>query len=157
MPFLTSPPAPNEVWDLGVTRLFGKRDLKRTTLRSGWAVPEARHVWTDGPEAGQKIGIPCPDRSVVLTATVCPFIAGPITHQDVYLFLNGRYVKAWRLRSARDQRLTAVIDPAKIPAQDGLAILNCLWHLPRSARPSDLGLGDDSRELGLRFVTETLQ
>lgn len=157
MPFPTALPSPDEVWALGATRLFGKRDLKRTTLRRGWSAPEARHVWTDGPEAEQKIGVPFPDRPVTLTAVVSPFVAGPITHQDVYLFINGRYVKAWRLKQARDQRVSAVIDPMQFVAKDGIAILNCRWHLPLSARPSDIGLGDDSRELGLRFVAATLQ
>lgn len=153
----TSLPAPGEVWDLGVTRFFGKRDLKRSTLRAGWAVPEARHVWTDGPEAEQKIGLPLVDRPVTLRVTVSPFIAYHVTHQDLYLFVNGQYVKAWRLRSLRDQSISATINTRQFFERDGVAILNCLWHLPKSARPIDLGLGGDSRELGLRFVSATLQ
>jgi hypothetical protein len=157
MPFPTSLPAPGEVWNLGVPRLFGKRDLKKSTLRAGWSHIEARHVWTDGPEAEQKIGFPLADRPVTLQVTISPFIAGQITHQDLYLFVNGQYVKAWRLRRAQDQQISATINTRKFLERDGVAILNCLWHLPNSARPADLGLGADSRELGLRFVAAKLQ
>lgn len=157
MPFPTSPPAPGEVWDLGVTRFFGKRDLKNRTLRAGWSLPEARHVWTDGPEAEQKIGLPLIDKPVTLRVTLSPFIAGDVTHQDLYLFVNGQYIKAWRLTKSQDQSIAAVINARQFLERDGIAILNCLWHLPKSARPVDLGLGEDTRELGIRFVSATLQ
>lgn len=156
MSFPTSLPSSGEVWGLGVTRLFGKRDLKTSTLRAGWSIPEARHVWTDGPEAEQTIGMPLGDQPVTLGVTVSPYLAGPITHQDLFLFINGLYVKAWRLRRPRDERISAVINPRQFIENDGVAILNCLWHLPMSARPVDLGMGGDSRELGLRFVSALL-
>jgi len=148
--------SPDEVWTLGVPRLFGKRDLKTATLRGGWSAPEARHIWTDGPEAEQSIGVVPPDRPIALTVTASPFVTDQIPHQDVFLFVNGRHIKAWRLKTARDQKLSAVIDPKLLLTENGIAILNCHWHLPKSARPSDLGLGSDSRELGLRFVSSTL-
>ena len=143
-------------WDMGVTRLFGNFDLAGAGLVSGWSAPEDPHIWNDGPESVLQIVTDSVKRAFRLAVEGIPFIGGTCTSQDVTLYVNGARVGFWRLRESKSHLLSAIIEPEHVLERNGKAVLTCAWHLPKSARPVDMGLGKDTRELGFCFRSATL-
>jgi hypothetical protein len=143
-------------WEMGATRLFGNFDLARDGLVSGWSNPEDPHIWNDGPESVLQIAIDLVKRPLRLSVEGIPFIGGTCISQDITLYVNGARVGFWRVRESKSYVLSATIEPEQILERNGKAILTCAWHLPGSARPVDLGLGKDTRELGFCFRSITL-
>jgi hypothetical protein len=147
---------PNMDWELGTTRLFGNYDIGTTGLISGWSSPEDPHVWNDGPEAVLQLSTIIVKHPLRLTFEGVPFIGGKCTFQDVALYMNGARLGFWRLREPRAQMLSAIIEPEQIFERRGKAMLTCIWHLPQSVRPVDVGAGKDTRELGFCFRSITV-
>lgn len=143
-------------WEIGTTRLFGNFDLGTSGLISGWSAPEDPHVWNDGPEAVMEIVTDPTDRTLRITVEVIPFIGGTVKSQNVTLYVNGSRIGFWRLRESKPYLLSGTIEPEQIFERDGKALLTCSFHLPDSAKPVDVGVGKDGRELGLCFRSITL-
>jgi hypothetical protein len=146
----------DSAWEIGATRLFGNFDLAGAGLLSGWSSPEDPHIWNDGPEAVLQIVTEPVKRSLRLSIEGTPFIGGGCNLQEVTLYVNGMRAGFWRLRESKSYILSATIEPEQMFERNGHAILTCVWHLPRSARPVDMGLGKDTRELGFCFRSVTL-
>jgi hypothetical protein len=146
----------DSTWVIGATRLFGNFDLAGTGLVSGWAAPEDPHIWNDGPEAVLQIVMEPVKRPLRLSIEGSPFIGGNCTFQDITLYVNGMRVGFWRLRDTKSYILSATIEPEQVLERNNKALLSCAWHLPRSARPADIGLGRDTRELGFCFRSATV-
>jgi hypothetical protein len=143
-------------WDVGATRLFGNFDLAGSDLVSGWSTPEDPHIWNDGPESVLRIVTEPVKRALRLSIEGIPFIGGSCSFQDVTLYVNGARLGFWRLRESKSYVLAATIEPEQMLERNGKAVLTCAWHLPSSARPVDMGLGKDTRELGFCFRSVTL-
>ena len=143
-------------WGLGATRLFGNFDLAGAELVSGWSDPEDPHIWNDGPESVLQIVTEPVRRALRLSIEGTPFLGGTCNSQDVTLFVNGARVGFWRLRELKPYVLSATIEPEQILERNGKAVLTCVWHLPSSTRPVDVGLGKDTREIGFCFRSVTL-
>ena len=143
--------APDIHFDFGVTRLFGDCDIASTGLVSGWAVPEEAHTWNDGPQAILKMRTSEPERPCRITFDGEPFLSEECPHQDIILLVNGFQVGFWQLAESRTYRLTAEIEPEQLFLRDGGAIAKCVWCLPNSVRPVDVGQGSDTRQLGFCF------
>jgi hypothetical protein len=143
--------APALSYEIGVTRLFGICDLGDVGLAGGWSAAEEAHVWNDGPEATMHVHMSKPRRTCILTFEGEPFITDGCERQDVTLFVNGFHIGSWRLTEARSYRLSARVEPEQIWERGGKAVAHCVWYMPRSVRPSEVGLGSDHRELGFCF------
>jgi hypothetical protein len=139
------------VLEPGMTRLFGQCDLAATGLVSGWSAPEEAHVWSDGPEAVLQVLTEVPRSRVRLTFEGEPFLAPGVERQAMTLFVNGYRVGFWRLAEPRTYTLSVTLEPEQVLTRGETALLSCVWHLPGSARPADLGQGEDTRELGFCF------
>jgi hypothetical protein len=146
----------NDSWEMGATRLFGNFDLAGAALLSGWSTPEDPHIWNDGPESMLQIVVEPVRRVLRLAIEGIPFIGGACGAQDVTLYVNGARVGFWRMRESKSHILSAAIEPEHIRDRNGKSVMICAWHLPNSARPVDLGLGKDTRELGFCFQSITL-
>jgi hypothetical protein len=138
-------------YDLGVTRLFGECDLNGDGLCAGWAVPEKAHVWNDGLDAIFELNMDKPEAPCRLTFEGEPFLNGDCKRQDVVLYVNGFRTGFWRLKEARTHSLSVTLEPEQIFNRGNKAFARCVWHLPDSVRPAELGLGADSRQLGFCF------
>jgi hypothetical protein len=143
--------------EFGLTRLFGQADLGEGGLVSGWAVPEDQHTWNDGIDAVLTASVRTSDSACRLTFEGEPFLPVDVGMQDIFLFVNGFRVGFWRLREARTYALSAIIEPEQFFIRDENSLLKFVWHIPRSVRPADIGLGLDTRELGFCFRTLTLE
>ena len=140
-----------DVWALGTTRLFGNHDLGRSGLITGWSEPEDMHVWNNGPEAVLHALIEPTTRAISVKLEGIPFLDGSVPQQELTLFVNGARLGFWRLAERRSYTLEAMIEPEHIFTREAHCLLACAFHVPKSAKPSDLGLGSDGRELGFCF------
>ncbi|MFN6953250.1 MAG: glycosyltransferase [Acetobacteraceae bacterium] len=109
-------------------------------LSSGWSLPEAWGVWTDGPDAMLDLPLPEGRWRVELDVRAFPPAARP------------------RVTVTQDGALLA---EARLAAQDGLAFVaeagadgaRIALALPDATSPAALGLGDDARALSLGLVS----
>lgn len=153
MVYSTIPSLPMLSYEIGVTRLFGSCDLGHVGLVEGWSEPEEGHVWNDGAQAIMHVTMRKPRSACTLTFEGEPFITDGCERQDINLFVNGFHIGSWRLTQARGYRLSARIEPEQLWERRDKTVAHCVWCLPRSIRPSELGLGSDDRELGFCFRT----
>jgi hypothetical protein len=143
-------------FEFGVTRLFGLGDIGTNGLVSGWAIPEDSHVWNNGPEAILTLETDVPSRAYTITVDGGPFITPRQPLQEITLYANGWRIGFWRFREGGAQVMVASIAPEQFFVRGDKALLNCVWHIPYSVRPSDLGLSGDGRELGFVFRSLTI-
>ena len=144
--------------EAGIIRLFGKGDIASRGLVGGWAAPEEGHIWNDGLEAVQTIELAQqPAAALTIVVEGVPYVYGNASRQDITLFANGYRLGAWRFSERRLATLTALVEPEHWFIRNGAASLRLTWHLPGSARPSDIGDGPDGRIIGFAFRTICLQ
>ncbi len=144
------------VLEIGVTRLFGNCDIGLPGLMFGWSEPEEAHAWNDGVEVVANVVAPSIRKPTRFTFEGEPFLAGGNPHQTVTLYINGFRLGYWQLTEARTYRLSVIIEPEQLFHRQGNSIARCVWHLPESARPVNLGVGSDSRALGFCFRSLSL-
>jgi hypothetical protein len=143
--------------DFGVTRFFGAADLGAVNLREGWANPETAHNWNEGYDASLLLKLETsPDFPCVLIIEAKPYLAPGLIRQDVTFYFNGLRLGFWRLDKPALAVLEVGIEPEYWLKRPGEALGLCAWHLPDSARPSDVSGAGDERLLGLCFQTLTL-
>jgi hypothetical protein len=140
----------------GMTRLFGDCDLGSVGLLSGWSVPEEAHAWNDGPEVVFEMVTDKPDGALRLTVEGEPFLGAHISQQIITLYVNGFRAGHWRLTEARTHSLDVTLEPEQFFTRGDTAVAKCVWHVPGSTRPADLGHGSDTRELGFCFRSITV-
>jgi hypothetical protein len=92
-----------------------------------------------------------PGRACTIIVRGAPYCPRAASQQDVTLFGNGFRLGFWRLLATSSDTLSAVIEPEQWVRRGDSARLSCLWFLPNSARPVDLGEVDDQRQLGFCF------
>ena len=103
--------------------------------------------WTDGSDSIVRLhSTDVRDRRITLT--VIPFLVpGQLTEQLVGIYLDDRLVREARLTVMRPTRLTV-----DMPGDVSGCMAELRLHLPNAARPAALGLGSDSRSLGLMVL-----
>jgi hypothetical protein len=123
-------------------------------LKSGWSPPESWGVWSNGATAElsvlaeAKIG-----GDVAITLEADAYAPPPITAQAVRMEVNGHHVGELsfvRGTSSKTVTVSEQIATRNNPIQIALHIAS-----PRS--PAELGLGTDTRKLGLGLRTLTLR
>ncbi len=142
--------------NLGINRLFGTRDIGSSGLVSGWSLPEEAHTWNDGLEAVINLSISTVRQPCRLIFEGEPFLGEECPRQDVHVYVNGFRLGYWRLTESRTYEMSVIIEPEQLFQRQRHTIARCVWHLPNSIRPADIGTGSDSRELGFCFRSITL-
>lgn len=146
-------PGPLE-YELGVTRSFGQIDIGARGLLRGWATPEESHVWNDGnvSEILVKSSPGAPVRSLVIEGQ--PYIRPQQPVQDLQIFGNGLFLDFRRFSHSSSQVAIAVAVPSEVDlAFSESGLLRLAMVMPNAVSPSDIGAGDDSRQLAFCFQT----
>lgn len=111
-------------------------------------IPDQVSTWSEAPVAHLTFRLPPLRHDVRVAIQVFPFLVDQrIARQDCWIYFNGLFVHY--------QYVTAPADIVfMIPRELLVPRANRLsFALPNAAAPSDLGLGNDVRKLGLSFVT----
>lgn len=113
----------------------------------GWSFPETFGVWSEGYQA--KLVIPLPQQPVkTIELEMRALVTSSYPQQEVGIWVNNEFQK--KVILTKDQGNMVLIDiPITSPKQDYVTIE---LRLPNKARPKDLGIGDDVRELAIGLV-----
>ena len=115
-------------------------------LGPGWYRPEPDGVWSVEHDAVLAVRLePAPSGDVAFEALAQGFTGVPATSQQVALSVNGHPVARWSVPDRQDARLRALIPHADLV--DGAQVLR--FDIPAPARPSETGVSDDTRQLGV--------
>jgi len=151
-------------YEYGADIKFGKKGDYRIYEKTGWDLPGRGFTWTNGTSASLVIPIRKTEMDVELRAIFSPFIApGKLDRQRVNVFVNGNRVAAWEAKRTgiiqnkfkrKDASQTkTVIIPKKMLADDKMVLT---FELPDAASPTELGVGNDARTLGICMFSLTL-
>jgi hypothetical protein len=121
----------------------------------GWAYPEAFGVWSEGDKV--KLTIPLPKEPVNdpirgLELEMRALVSPNYPKQTVEVWVNSQFQKKVILTQDQGNKVLVNIPQANTatnPKQDYVTIE---LKLPNKAKPKDLGLGDDTRELAIGLV-----
>jgi hypothetical protein len=117
----------------------------------GWSYPEAFGVWSEGDKV--KLTIPLPKEQINgLELEMRALVSPNYPKQTVEVWVNSQLQKKVILTENQGNKILVDIPPsnnANTPKQDYVTIE---LRLPNKAKPKDLGLGDDTRELAIGLV-----
>jgi len=120
---------------------------------SGWSQTEKEWTWSEGKSAQLALPIPSDPGALTLIIKLGALISRPaVPHQTVEVFANGQKIADWEVADTAD--FSARI-PAEVTKKGG--ILNIELRVPNATSPKVLGLGDDSRILGVRVYSVELK
>ena len=110
-------------------------------------------TWSEGKSAQLVLPIPSDPGALTLIIKLGALISRPaVPHQTVEVFANGQKTADWEVADTAD--FSARI-PAEVTKKGG--ILNIELRVPNATSPKALGLGDDSRILGVRVYSVELK
>lgn len=140
---INAPRLPIGTW----VEFAGKPDA-RSYLDWGWSNIENWGVWSDAYISGVSFSLPAlPTRSHRFTARLRAFVVRQHPEISVSVLANMQPVAKWDLEApARDLDLSIDL-PASVWSGDGTVSL--LFNIDKPQSPTALGLGKDSRMLGI--------
>src|SRR5260221_13061284 len=128
---------------------FGEGGTAHQSPGFGWAGPERRHTWTDGPESGLLLPAPNAAGSYVVTLSVRPFLFGDaLTGQRLTVLANGSEVGDFLVR---EQGAVESVVPLSLIRKRPNWLAFTFRH-PDSVRPADISAMPDPRQLALGFA-----
>jgi hypothetical protein len=131
------------VYQYGTLIQFGEGGDARNFQEEGWSSEEKGFTWTNGKIATMVLPIESPKSDLILSAELTPFIFGDIDKQRVGVIINGEEIGEWKASEPGKYQM-------KIPKQIVTGpILRVKFALPDAISPSELGIGDDVRMLGI--------
>jgi hypothetical protein len=132
-------------YTLGEKLRFGANFRGRAFLNSGWAVPERNHCWTVGDWAFVELNIGfAPQTDLILKIECSPFLGSAnLEFQAIDLFVNDDLIGSCRVAGTSNLEFHI---PRPL-AHSGTLRLS--FHVRTPLAPSDLGLSDDTRRLGI--------
>jgi len=110
----------------------------------GWSYPEAFGTWSEGYQV--KLTIPLPKEPILgITLEMRALVSPNHPQQIAAIWVNGQFQKKVALTQGNGNQVAIPIAPTT-PARDYVKIE---FSLESRAKPKDLGLGDDIRELAI--------
>jgi hypothetical protein len=125
-------------------------------LAGGWSHPEHWGIWSDGPKA--TIVLPFSEKhatSILIEAN--PLLSPSHPQQHIEVFINGVPVREITLDTSYKGMFEVKIPESILEADWKNNTLELEFHFPDAARPKDIGINDDVRELALGFIAITTQ
>jgi hypothetical protein len=117
---------------------------------SGWAEPESWGTWSIGSSA--EIQLPLPDQNRKALNIVVKSLGSNTTNQKVRIFVNEIPINTWTLDSAKNNALTFNLNDQTIQSSlNGSLKIRFETLYPIS--PSALGIGQDTRNLGIGLIS----
>jgi hypothetical protein len=134
---------------------FGEGSGAESLLGDGWSVMEPAGVWTEEEMARLVFRLtdpPLADLDVLLE--VFPFVTAEHRELDVEIHAAGRRIAVHTFRHGGPQQAVRIRLPRASLDPDGRAVLEL--HVLEPARPVDLGVGSDTRRLGVQLRSLTV-
>jgi hypothetical protein len=129
--------------------VFGEGSGAERLLGEGWSAIESTGVWTDGNRARLILRPDGMSDEAELVLSVAPFVAPGHTVVEVEASSHGEHLGTRVFRHGEVPRLVRLPLPPAVRKLRGRTELELRIRDP--ARPTDLGLGNDARELGIQL------
>lgn len=120
-------------------------------LNMGWEFPEEWGTWSNGPQAQMTLPLPKNAKSLVLTARA--LVTPAHTTQTVQILVNDSWSAIYELKSDRHNEVLIPITEKMMT--DRYVQIWFIFH--NAARPINLGMGKDNRELALGLISGKFQ
>jgi len=130
------------------TIVFGENGGSEQFRTSGWSKTETEYTWTEGKTATLALPIPANLGAITLTMKLDALVSSNMPSQTVEVIANGQTIANWQVADTAD--FTARI-PSELTQNGGTLTLEL--RTPNATSPKALGLGDDSRILGIRVYS----
>lgn len=112
---------------------------------SGWNEAETQFTWTRGNTSTLKFVLPPKSDALVLRMRLAGLIKPPeLPFQPVEVYANDKKIADWQVRETADFSATIL---ANVLRPNGS--LTITLRIPRASSPKNLGIGNDSRVLGV--------
>jgi hypothetical protein len=142
----------------GLYSMGSEADPERCFRLSGFSSIEAWGVWTVGELASIEMSMATQSAPRALELTVIPFVNEAHPTITVELFVDGRFASR-RVFQHERAAMPLITEPAErwiVPLADPTVPTSNLWlvfRISRPCAPSAIGLGNDSRRLGIGLVS----
>jgi hypothetical protein len=123
-------------------------------LANGWGTPEAWGTWSDGGRAEILLRVPAEAQFIVIEALA--FVTAMHPAQTVEVSINGVHALTTRLTTLQGNRIEIPLTAAIRAAIANDTLTRIHLDLPDAISPKQLGLGDDSRVMGLGLKSLTV-
>jgi len=142
-------------YQYGTSIEFGKDGNYFKYQGTGWSCPEDGFTWTDGKRATLIIPIERTTSNLELKATFKPLIApGKLEKQRVRILTgDGWNLGEWVAAGDKLQERALLIHHSRVTGDTTEIVLD----LPDAASPSNLGIGEDLRALGIALHSIVLK
>ncbi|MGF6125855.1 hypothetical protein QF019_001044 [Pseudomonas frederiksbergensis] len=124
-------------------------------LAQGWGTPESWGTWSDGRDAQILLRVPPEAKSIVIDALA--FVLPMHASQTVVFSINGVQALSTRLTTVQGNRIEIPITAAIHAAVVSDTMMRIHVQLPDAISPKQLGLGDDTRVMGLGMKSLSVQ
>jgi hypothetical protein len=130
---------------------FGKEGNARTRRRAGWSEPEDWGTWSDGDEAMIDLPFTAPaGRPVTLIIDGYAYVNESHPRQTIHVLVNDVSVASETYTSVDTGGRRTVVVPADVVVRMP-GRLKVTFQCPDAVSPEALGLGEDSRRLGIHL------
>ena len=143
--------ADKELFAIPLTIQFSDQGSGRRYFAYGWSDPEAAGTWSNGARA--TLIIPTPHylaTPLQLSITADAFLAPGKSTQEVRILINGQPIQSWTHTEQNNLQTHQFVLPANRLVSNGQN-LQIEFELIKPTSPAQLGISDDSRQLGIRL------
>lgn len=147
--------------DYDMTIYFGIGGDSQRVRIEGWSGVERFFTWTDGTRASVALRFPSNSHDIQLRFEIDDvFVPRDLPFQPVDVFVNSEKLASWQAGPTKSFTIDVpgkLLRPPKalsvrpnfIPEPGWVALIE--FHIPKATSPKQLGIGEDSRLLGLRM------
>ena len=117
-------------------------------LQDGWSKPESWGVWSEKPTASLQLPLQkLPKGDLTLNLVIGAFVSAKHPREEVDITLNGEKVAHFIFTKATESQRQTIKLPLALIGKD--KTLNLLFIPSAPISPKELGLGADTRSLGV--------
>ena len=134
-------------YDFNQTINFKNNGNMSQLLDEGWSHPESSHIWSEGKKSSLNFHTQLPKCNLTVALTVSPFyLEGKMKPQELKIVVNGKQLLSTILTTQKTLNFHIPIDIWNLKSPTTIEFLH-----PNSISPQELGVSQDSRELGFAF------
>jgi hypothetical protein len=123
---------------------FGDKGNAQPYQVFGWNHPEDGYTWTEGREVFLELPSASPTTDYFLNVRVAPLLAADIPAQVVEVRVGPSWIASWQI--AGPGHYFALVPGRMLNARQEL-----VFYCQTACSPRTLGIGEDDRDLALRF------
>jgi len=134
-------------YDFNQTINFKNNGNMSQFLDEGWSHPESSHIWSIDKKSSLNFHTQLPKCNLTVALTVSPFyLEGKMKPQELKIVVNGKQLLSTILTTQKTLNFHIPIDIWNLKSPTTIEFLH-----PNSISPQELGVSQDSRELGFAF------